>query len=124
MMEEEKFKSNGGPIFAEIESGHAQPGSYSLFIWKADENKIVRREEGNFINTADDKYELPLPLEQYDGQILDVGITLIITPPIKDYHTELIVTQGNKKIGGDMEEGQSEDRTKSLKLMVKLVKEN
>ena len=30
-----KFKKEGGPVYAEIISGFAHPGSYSMFIWEA-----------------------------------------------------------------------------------------
>ena len=123
-METAKFNKNGGAIFAEIKSGYAQPGSYSMFLWEANENRVIVKHEGNFINTDDDKYKLPEPIVENDGRIVDVGVTFILTPPIKDYFAELIITQDGNKIGGDQEQGTTDERTKSLKLMVQLVQED
>ncbi len=123
-METAKYKKDGGTIFAEIKSGYAQPGSYSIFLWEANVNQVVERHEGNFINTDDDKYKLPEPIVENDGRIVDVGVTFILTPPIKDYFAELIITQDGNKIGGDQEQGKTDERTKSLKLMVQLVQED
>ena len=123
-METAKYNKNGGAIFAEIKSGFAQPGSYSIFLWEANVNQVVERHEGNFINTDDDKYKLPEPIVENDGRIVDVGVTFILTPPIKDYFAELIITQDGNKIGGDQEQGTTDERTKSLKLMVQLVQED
>ena len=123
-METAKYKKDGRTVFAEIKSGYAQPGSYSIFLWEANVNQVVERHEGNFINTEDDKYKLPKPIEENNGRIVDVGVTFIITPPIKDYFAELIITQDGNKIGGSEEQGTTDERTKSLKLMVQLVQED
>jgi hypothetical protein len=123
-MEIAKFKKTGGAIFAEVKSGYAQPGSYSLFLWEANENRVIQKNEGNFINNDDDKYQLPQPNTQNKDRIVDVGVTFVLTPPIKDYFAELIITQDGNKIGGDQEQGATDDRTKSLKLMVQLLQED
>lgn len=123
-METAKFKKDGGSIFAEIKSGYAQPGSYSLFLWEANENKVIQKNEGNFINTDDDKYQLPQPNSENNNRIVDVGVTFVLTPPIKDYFAELVISQDGNKIGGDQEQGATDDRTKSLKLMIQLVQED
>lgn len=123
-METAKFKKDGGAIFAEIKSGYAQPGSYSIFLWEANENRVIVKHEGNFINTDDDKYKLPEPIVENNGRIVDVGITFKITPPIKDYFTQVIITQDGNKIGSDQQQGTTEEQTKSLKLLVQLVQED
>ena len=123
-METAKYKKDGGTIFAEIKSGYAQPGSYSMFLWEANENRVIVKHEGNFINTADDKYKLPEPIVENNGRIVDVGVTFKITPPIKDYFAEVIITQDGNKIGGDQQKGTTDEQTKSLKLLVQLVQED
>lgn len=118
-----KFKKNGGPIIVDIRAGYAQPGTYSLFLWEANVNKIVLEAKGNFINNDDDKYPLPLPNDLNDGRIIDVGLTFVITPPINNYYAEVIATQDGTIIGKDFLGGSTTDPTKSLKLLVKLQKE-
>ena len=119
-MQTANFKKDGGAISVEIKSGFAQPGSYSIFLWEANSNRVLNKYEGNFINTDDDKFELPLPVTDNDERIIDAGITFKMTPPVSDYFAEIIVTQDGHKIGGDQEQGKTDDQTKSLKLMVKL----
>ena len=119
-----KFKKDGGPLYAEITSGFAHPGSYSLFIWEAHANEVVQEEKGNFINVDDDNYRINGTNEQLNGRIVDAGVTFIITPPIREYQAELIITQDGQTIGSDEEKGQTADRSKSLKLMVQLIQED
>ena len=119
-MQTVKFKKNGGPITVEIRAGYAQPGSYSLFLWEANVNKIVFEAKGNFINTDDDKYQLPLPNDVNDGRIIDVVIILVITPPINNYYVEVIVEQDKVVIGKEFLGGSSVDPTKTIKLLVKM----
>lgn len=123
-METSKFKKDGGAIYAEVKAGYAQPGSYTIFLWEANANRVVEKYEGNFINTDDDKFKLPEPIKENNGRIVDVGITFKIVPPIKDYFAEVIITQDGNKIGGDEQQGITNEQTKSLKLLVQLVKED
>ena len=122
-MEIAKFKKEGGDIYFEVKSGYAQPGSYSVFIWEEKENRIIKKYEGNFINTEDDKYKLPSPASENNGRIIDVGVVFIMVPPIKNYSTELLVTQSGNRIGFDKETGETNDRSKFVKLMVQLMQE-
>ena len=119
-MQTAKFKKSGSPLMVEIRGGYAQPGSYSLFLWEANVNKVVFEAKGNFINTDDDIYSLPLPVEANNGRIIDVGITFVITPPIDNYYAEVIVTQDGTVIGKDFRGGSSTDRTITLKLLISL----
>ena len=123
-METAKFKKDGGAIFADVKAGFAQPGSYSIFLWEANTNQVVEKYEGNFINTDDDKFKLPQPISDNNNRIVDVGVTFKITPPIKDYFAEVIITQDGNKIGGDQQQGTTDEQTKSLKLLVQLVRED
>lgn len=121
-METAKFKKSGGPIEVEIKAGYAQPGTYSLFLWEANVNEVIFEKKGNFINTDDDKYQLPLPNEKNDGRIIDVGITFVLTPPIEDFYGEVIVTQDGEIIGKDSVQGSSSEQTKSIKILIQLEK--
>jgi len=115
-----KFKKSGGPIIAEISCGYAQPGAYTLYLWEANENKIVMKKKGNFINSDDDSYELPNPNEHNNGRILDCLSTVVITPPIKDYNVELKVSQDGNILGSEAASGQSDSPSITVRLFVQL----
>lgn len=123
-METAKYKKEGGAIYAEVKAGFAQPGSYTIFLWEANVNQVIKEYRGNFINTDDDKFKLPEPISENNSRIVDVGITFKITPPIKDYFAQVIITQDGNKIGGDQQQGITDEQTKSLKLLVQLVQED
>jgi hypothetical protein len=118
-----KFKNNGGPIVAEIKCGYAQPGAYALLLWEANVNKIVMERKGNFINPDDDSYKLPSPNADNDGRIVDGLVTIVITPPIKDYRVDLKISQDGNVLGVETAPGQSDAGTVILELFVKLESE-
>jgi len=119
-MKTAKFNKNGGTIIAEITCGYAQPGAYTLLLWEANENKIVMEKKGNFINPDDDSYELPLPSKDNDGRLVDCLITIVITPPIKDYQADLTISQDENILGSETASGQSDGATVTVELFVKL----
>jgi len=123
-MEIVKFKKSGGPLYVEVIGGEAQPGSYSLFLWEADGNKIAFEVHGNFLSPDDDTHKLPLPNEANNGRTIDVGITFVITPPIKNYYAELKITQDDKIIGKVFTEGTTDKTTITILLKAKLSMED
>lgn len=114
------FKKNNKPLEVEVRGGYAQPGSYSIFLWEANENKVVQKEKGNFINTADDRYTLLPPSNKNNGRIIDTVVTFVITAPIKNYYSEIIVYQDGVIIGKDFQGGCTDEKTISIKSMIKL----
>jgi hypothetical protein len=120
-MNQARFNINGGPIIAEVRSGFAQPGSYGLLLWEADANVVVMERRGNFINSADDAYKLPTPNEHNDHRVLQCLVTLAITPPIKDYRAELIVSQDGNVLGGDSDAGSNASGVINTTLFVQLI---
>ena len=115
-MTEVIFRKDGGPIVAEVKCGYAQAGAYNLLLWEADINKVVMRQEGNFINPDDDSYQLPTPNEDNDGRIVDCLATINLTPPIKDYQVDLKIYQDDKELGVDRASGQSDATTVTVRL--------
>jgi len=114
------FNPSGGPIIAEIRSGFAQPGSYTLLLWEANANLVVMKRDGNFINTADDAYKLPQPNEHNHGRIVECIATVVITPPIKDYQVELAIMQDGNELGGDSASASDASGTVTVDLYVQL----
>lgn len=121
-----KFKRTGGPVIAEITCGYAQPGSYTLLLWEANENKIVMEKRGNFINPDDDAYALPTPNSENDGRIIECIATVVIIPGIKKYNVELKLYQGGRELKpqiADSNESNSPSVTVDLFARLKLEEE-
>jgi hypothetical protein len=114
------FNPAGGPIIAEVTSGQAQPGSYTLRVWEAHANTLVLKERGNFINSDDDAYKLPLPNTRNHERIVESIATAVITPPIKDYALRLSIQQDGKEIGFEESVGKASSATVTADLFVML----
>jgi hypothetical protein len=119
-MDSVKFSKSGGPISVEVVSKNNKAGSYTFLLWEANVNLVVFKRKGNFINDADDKYELPLPVEMNNGRIIDFIVTLITPPSFKNYDIEIIVTQDEKTIGFLRDSGTSLTSTVTVEIMVVL----
>ena len=115
-----QFDPAGSPVVATITSGHAQPGSYALLLWEAHANKVVMEERGNFINSDDDAFKLPLPNAGNNERIAECLATVVITPPIKDYALRLAISQGGTEIGFDELIGKATAPTVTADLFVLL----
>lgn len=115
-----QFDPDGGPIVAEVRSGFAQPGSYSLLLWEADANLIVMRRDGNFINAADDASKLPAPNEHNHRRIVECVATVVITPPINNYQVDLVIMQDGRVLGGDTAAAQATPGAVSVDIFVEL----
>ena len=117
------FDKDKGPIVAEVTSGFAQPGSYTLLLWEANQNKVIMEEKGNFINPDDDFYNLPTPNEVNDGRIVECISTIAITPPLNEYLVTLKISQDGVVLGLDSATGTSNSPTVTVDLYVLLKKE-
>ena len=114
------YNRDGGPIVAEIKSGYAQPGSYGFLLWEANANRIVMEKKGNFINSDDDSYPLPTPNEANHERIAECVATVAITPDIKNYRIDLIVSQDGGELGRVFKEGESDGPTVMVDIFVQL----
>ena len=120
MMKTIRFNPEGGRLEVEVRGGFAQPGSYDVLLWEANANAIVWQQRGNFINTADDRYELPLAAATHDGRLLDCLATLVITPPLNQYRLVLLIHQDGAEIGAESVEGESDQPAVTVELFVQL----
>lgn len=110
------FDPNGGLLQAEVASDFAQPGSYTLLLWEADQNVLVgwpphgeQKPSGNFINADDDCYDLPEPAEENDGCLLECIITITVTPPLNDYSLSVNIFQDGQLLDGETRSGTGGD---------------
>jgi hypothetical protein len=115
-----EFDKDGGPVVAEVNSGYAQPGSYTLLLWEANQNKVIMEEKGNFINSDDDFYSLPTPNEANDSRIVECISTVSITPPIKQYNIALRISQDDGELGSENTEGSTDSPTVTVDLFIQL----
>lgn len=114
------FNREGGPLSIEIRAGFAQPGSYGVFLWEANQNTVVFQRRGNFINTDDDRYTLPGPASVHVGRLLDCLATFTITPPIDRYRLQMIVFQDGAELGMEVREGKSDQPTVTVEIFIQL----
>jgi hypothetical protein len=114
------FDPDGGPLVAEVQSGFAQPGSYTVYLWEAHANKVLMKARGNFINTDDDAYKLPRPNIQNEDRLVECIATVSITPPLRDYNLRLSIMQDGREIGFDEATGKAADPTATADLFVQL----
>ena len=106
-----KFNPAGGTISARVSSGFAQPGSYGLFLWEVNQNKILMEQQGNFLNSADDEYPLPGSNSAHQGRHVQALVTVAITPPELHYAIGLTVFQDGKALASDLKTGSADAGT-------------
>ena len=115
------FDPKGETLVAEVRSGFANPGSYSLILWEKNSNKKAMPDRfGNFINADDDRHALPKPLSSNDGRIVESFV--VVSPPkgSKDYFASLRVLQGTQVLGDISVSGQSDNPTVTIDLFALL----
>ena len=117
-----QFKKTGGVVQVNITSGFPQPGSYSLILWEANQNREAQGypKRGNFINTAPNTDDLPQPNMMNDGRLVECIVTVALTAPIKDYDVGLEIFQDGKSIGLETVNGQSDEPTATLDVFIQL----
>ena len=95
------FDPAGGPLTVRITCDPNQNGSYRITLWEADENKIVRRFPGNFVNTADDAFELDTPTAEHDGRLVEALAVVAIPGGMGPSDVTVTVLQGGRALASD-----------------------
>lgn len=116
------FDRAGGPLFAELRSGFANPGSYTLILWERDSNeKAMPDRTGNFINCDDDVYRLdgesPAP---NDGRIVEAFVTVSPPPGERRYAVTLRILQNDHLLGDVSYSGETDLPTVTIDLFARL----
>lgn len=99
-MKDAPFKPDGGPVVVDVFCIPKRDGSYTLTLWKKDENAYLQRWEGNFVNIDDDVFHLPTP-NDHDGRILEVLATVAVPPGVGPSDVGMIVSQDGVEICRD-----------------------
>jgi hypothetical protein len=100
-----RFNPAGGTITAEVVCNPARDGSYELRLWEKNENKFVPPSpwHGNFINTADDRYNLPDPVADHDGRELQCLAVVAVPAGVSPVIVSLIAVQDGRELGRDQQ---------------------
>jgi hypothetical protein len=97
-MEIARFDPAGGPVVVELSCTPRRDGSYSLTLWDANENKRVKRWNGNFINPSDDRYELSPPASDHDHRILESIVVVAVPPGVGPATVSMTVSQDGQEL--------------------------
>lgn len=93
-----RFDPDGDAINAAITCSPKRDGSYDLILYEKDKNKVVKEWAGNFINTADDDYDLPKPTAKNDGRLLEAMIVVAVPGGAGPCTVSLVVSQGGTEL--------------------------
>ena len=119
------FDSNGGPVSAEVRSGFGNPGSYTLRLWERDSNaKAMEDVVGKFINAEDDEHDLPVPVAENDGRIVETFVTISPPPGEKQFFASLRIIQDSRLLNETSVQGQTDQPSVTIDLFVKLAAED
>lgn len=113
-----EYDPDGDALKAHVSGDHEQPGSYTLFQWKANENVILLERKGNFINRQDDTHDL-VP-GSHDGQVIEALVTCVVLPGVQRFGAHLRILQGDVEIGHVAEGGPAAPGTKTADLFCQL----
>lgn len=116
-MQTATFDPAGGPLAARITSGFAQPGAYTLLLW--DGSRVVLEEKGDFA-APPAEHALPGPPSADHGRIAEAVATVIVTPPIGDYHVALTITQDGRTLGSATASGSDASGSVTSDLFIQL----
>ena len=67
-----RFNATGQVIKVQIDYFGGLTASYVYTLWEKNSNAKADEKSGNNQNSQDDKYELPTPVQQNEGRIIEV----------------------------------------------------
>lgn len=94
------FDPNGDRLSVAVEFGDMQLGVYTLRVWESGSNDKVMEESGNNLNPDDDWYDLPLPVPNNDGRVIEC-ISTVVNPDFHSgdrYAVAFVVYQGEQEL--------------------------
>lgn len=106
-MKEIHFRCPGDRLRICIIIGNAQIGSYRLRLWESASNTVVMDEHGNNQNPNDDCYDLPLPLENNNGRLVQCEFSVVSPDPQPgdQYSVSMDFLQGKHQLDSVDESG-------------------
>jgi hypothetical protein len=97
-MNQAVFDPAGGRIEVGVFCAPNRNGSYTIFLWEADKNEIVKEYPGNFINTDDDTYELAKPNARHDGRLVEAMVVVAIPSGVGPSDVTLTIAQDGNEL--------------------------
>ena len=91
------FNPEMGPLKAEVQSGSAQQGAYSLTLSQGAIDRAIWK--GTFKDPTDDEYTLPDAAAHQDGRTLYCNAKVVLESPIANYAVTMTVKQDGSVIG-------------------------
>lgn len=96
-----RFDPGGGPIEVAVSCNPNRNGSYTIKLWEANANQVVKKYPGNFLNTADDEYSLDPPNGAHDGRLIEGMIVVAIPPGVGPSEVKMVVSQEGRELAED-----------------------
>jgi hypothetical protein len=95
------FAANGGPITVAVSCTPNRNGSYVIKVWEANVNRIVKEYPGNFLNPADDAYNLDQPNGAHDGRTVEAMVVVAVPSGVGPSTVVLSVSQDGRELAAD-----------------------
>ena len=93
-----RYDPAGGPISAGVTCVPNRNGSYTIMLWKASENAVVAKYQGNFLNADDDEYDLDEPNSAHDGRLIEALVVVAIPPGVGPSNVTLTLSQDGAEL--------------------------
>lgn len=87
------FDPDGGRITVAVSCTPSRNGSYTIILWEANANRVAKKYPGNFLNTADDAYNLDLPNSAHNGRLLEAMVVVAVPPGVGPSDVLMTVSQ-------------------------------
>ncbi|MBX2990908.1 MAG: hypothetical protein KF749_07040 [Bacteroidetes bacterium] len=116
------INEKGGTVTVEISFGYAQVGAYTLLLWNKTGNSNKKLGEGINTDNVPDEFDLPKPVKNNVGKILDCLATIISPNPDEGsrYRVDMIVLQNGEECGRESYEGTISTKSVSIRLAAQL----
>lgn len=95
------FDPLGGAIEVATSCDPNRNGSYTIILWEANTNKVVKKYPGNFLNTDDDAYDLDSPNSAHDGRLLETMVVVAIPSGVGPSDVSMTVSQNGAELARD-----------------------
>lgn len=100
-MKQATFDPAGGKIEVGVTCDPNRNGSYTIMLWEAGRNEIVKEYPGNFINTDDDTYQLAKPNARHDGRLVEALVVVAIPSGVGPSEVTLTLSQDGKELANE-----------------------
>ena len=123
-MEKIQFDPEGAALKVTLQFEGLIVASYSFILWDAHSNTRLLSHIGNNQNTQDDVYELPSPVEDNDGRLIQLRTEFKALDPInvKQHKIMVEVYQGDELIGKAEEVGDNNVKAQGSLIFILLNK--